>query len=198
MRREKDVSHCLLATLRRGVGFGRRPFLSNDLNINRLASTSASGFDSKGDLLPDAEMTPVIRQRGVVNVYIGTKRTFGPVARPQHGDGRPGRARRGHERGASIGLGSPDAARSARPGRPVTFAAKSAWAGLPVVFFLADAQVGFGPLIAVYLTAQKWTQADIGLVLTIGGLVALIGQMPGGALVDAARSERVVAAFRVQ
>src|SRR6476620_10272364 len=37
------------------------------------------------------------------------------------------------------------------------------------VFFLADAQVGFGPLIAVYLTAQKWTQADIGLVLTIGG-----------------------------
>ena len=65
------------------------------------------------------------------------------------------------------------------------------------VFFLADAQVGFGPLIAVYLTAQKWTQADIGLVLTIGGLVALVGQMPGGALVDAARSERVVAAFAV-
>jgi len=55
------------------------------------------------------------------------------------------------------------------------------------VFFLADAQVGFGPLIAVYLTAEKWTQGDIGLVLTIGGLVALIGQMPGGALVDAAR-----------
>jgi hypothetical protein len=53
------------------------PFLSNDLNINRLASTIAAGFDSKGDLLPDAEMAPVIRQRGVVNVYIGTKRTFG-------------------------------------------------------------------------------------------------------------------------
>ena len=53
------------------------------------------------------------------------------------------------------------------------------------VFFLADAQVGFGPLIAVYLTAQKWTQADIGVVLTIGGLVALVGQIPGGALVDA-------------
>jgi MFS family permease len=65
------------------------------------------------------------------------------------------------------------------------------------VFFLADAQVGFGPLIAVYLTAQKWTQADIGLVLTVGGLVALIGQMPGGALVDAARSERVLAAVSV-
>ena len=36
------------------------PFLSNDLNINRLASTIAAGFDSKGDLLPDAEMAPVI------------------------------------------------------------------------------------------------------------------------------------------
>src|SRR6185437_4900222 len=65
------------------------------------------------------------------------------------------------------------------------------------VFFLADAQMGFGPLVAVYLTTQKWTQGDIGLVLTAGGLVALVGQMPGGALVDAARSERVLAAFSV-
>ena len=59
--------------------------------------------------------------------------------------------------------------------------------------FLADAQMGFGPLVAVYLTAQKWTQGDIGLVLTAGSLVALVGQIPGGALVDAARSERVLA-----
>jgi MFS family permease len=65
------------------------------------------------------------------------------------------------------------------------------------VFFLADTQMGFGPLVAVYLTAQKWTQGDIGLVLTAGGLIALAGQMPGGALVDAARSERVLAAFAV-
>jgi len=65
------------------------------------------------------------------------------------------------------------------------------------VFFLADAQMGFGPLIAVYLTSQKWTQGDIGLVLTSGGLVALVGQMPGGALVDAARSERSLAAIGV-
>ena len=65
------------------------------------------------------------------------------------------------------------------------------------VFFLADTQMGFGPLVAVYLTAQKWTQGDIGLVLTAGGLIALAGQMPGGALVDAARSERVLAACAV-
>ena len=65
------------------------------------------------------------------------------------------------------------------------------------VFFLADVQTGFGPFIAVYLTAQKWTQVDIGFVLTVSGLVALVGQMPGGALVDAARSERLVAALAV-
>src|SRR6267378_4184500 len=49
------------------------------------------------------------------------------------------------------------------------------------IFFLADVQTGFGPFVAVYLTTQKWTQVEIGLVLSIGGLVALIGQMPGGA-----------------
>ncbi len=61
------------------------------------------------------------------------------------------------------------------------------------VFFVADVQSGFGPFVAVYLTTQKWTQFDIGLVMTVAGLMALIGQVPGGALVDAARSERVVA-----
>src|SRR5450432_2368263 len=61
------------------------------------------------------------------------------------------------------------------------------------IFFVADVQTGFGPFIAVYLTSQKWTQLDIGLLLTVGGLVSLLGQMPGGAAVDAARSERFVA-----
>jgi MFS family permease len=65
------------------------------------------------------------------------------------------------------------------------------------VFFVADVQTGFGPFVAVYLTGQKWTQVDIGLILTVGGLVALAGQMPGGALVDAARSERRVAGFAI-
>jgi predicted MFS family arabinose efflux permease len=65
------------------------------------------------------------------------------------------------------------------------------------IFFLADVQTGFGPFIAVYLTTQKWTQVEIGLVLSIGGLVGLIGQMPGGAIIDAARSERLVAGFAV-
>ncbi len=61
------------------------------------------------------------------------------------------------------------------------------------VFFVADVQTGFGPFISVYLTTQKWTQVDIGFVLSIGGIVALLGQMPGGLIVDSARSERLVA-----
>jgi MFS family permease len=115
------------------------------------------------------------------------------AARPQHND-RSGPARaearveRGYEqRTQLVPLGR------ARPAP-----SRKSLLGLDwFVFFLADAQVGFGPLVAVYLTAQKWTQADIGLVLTAGGLVALAGQMPGGALVDAARSERFVAALSV-
>ena len=56
-------------------------------------------------------------------------------------------------------------------------------------------QTGFGPFVSVYLTAQGWTQVDIGLVLTARGLAGLALQMPGGAIVDAARSERAVAAL---
>jgi predicted MFS family arabinose efflux permease len=65
------------------------------------------------------------------------------------------------------------------------------------VFCVADVQTGFGPFVAIYLTTQAWTQVDIGLVLTVGGLVALIGQMPGGALVDAVRSARWAASLAV-
>jgi MFS family permease len=65
------------------------------------------------------------------------------------------------------------------------------------IFFLADVQTGFGPFVAVYLTTQKWTQVEIGFVLSIGGIIGLIGQIPGGAIVDAARSERLMASLAV-
>ena len=65
------------------------------------------------------------------------------------------------------------------------------------IFFVADVQTGFGPFVSVFLTTQKWTQVDIGLVLSAAGFVSLIGQMPGGALVDAVRSERLVAGIAV-
>ena len=64
-------------------------------------------------------------------------------------------------------------------------------------FFLSDVQTGFGPFVSIYLTTHQWTQFDIGLVLTAGGLVALATQMPGAALVDAVRSAKLVAAVAV-
>jgi len=62
-------------------------------------------------------------------------------------------------------------------------------------FFIANLQTGFGPFLAVYFTQQKWTQSDIGLALTVGSLVSLLGQVPGGAFVDASRSKRFAAGF---
>ena len=60
-------------------------------------------------------------------------------------------------------------------------------------FFVADVQTGFGPFVAVYLTTQKWTQVEIGFALTLGTVVALISQLPAGALVDAAHNKRAAA-----
>src|SRR5712675_2437123 len=57
-------------------------------------------------------------------------------------------------------------------------------------FFIADVQTGFGPFVAVYLTTQKWTQVEIGFVLSLGTVTALVSQIPAGAVVDAARSKR--------
>jgi predicted MFS family arabinose efflux permease len=65
------------------------------------------------------------------------------------------------------------------------------------VFLVADVQTGFGPFVSVYLTTEHWTQVDIGLVLTAGGIISLVGQIPGGAFVDAVRSVRLVAAVAV-
>ena len=61
-------------------------------------------------------------------------------------------------------------------------------------FFVANLQTGFGPFVSVYLTSQKWTQVDIGIVLTLGGIAGLVCQIPGGAVVDASHSKRTIAA----
>jgi MFS family permease len=89
-------------------------------------------------------------------------------------------------------------ARTDRKRRPTPHPSRASCRALDwFVFFLADVQTGFGAFVSVYLTAQKWTQTDIGFVLTAGSLVGLIGQIPGGALVDAARSTRWVAACAI-
>lgn len=58
-------------------------------------------------------------------------------------------------------------------------------------FFLADVRDGLGPYLAIYLlTVQKWNEADIGLVMTLGGLAAIAAQTPAGALIDAIGCKR--------
>ncbi len=64
-------------------------------------------------------------------------------------------------------------------------------------FFVADIQTGFGPFLAIYLTTQKWNQADIGLVLAAGSIAGLVSQLPGGWIVDIAPSKRKAAMLAV-
>ena len=60
-------------------------------------------------------------------------------------------------------------------------------------FFVANVQTGFGPFIAVYLSAQAWTQGQIGAALSLGTVAGMISQLPGGALVDALHNKRLAA-----
>jgi predicted MFS family arabinose efflux permease len=64
-----------------------------------------------------------------------------------------------------------------------------------VNLLLAGALSGFGPYVAVFLAEQKWTQRDIGFVLTAAGFAGLLTQLPAGGLLDAVRSKRNVVAL---
>ncbi|WP_262298125.1 MFS transporter [Microvirga sesbaniae] len=60
-------------------------------------------------------------------------------------------------------------------------------------FFLADVRDGLGPYLAVYLlTIRHWNEAEIGLIMTMAGLAALVAQTPAGALIDATHAKRAV------
>ncbi len=113
---------------------------------------------------------------------------------PQRWDG-PGTDDR---QAVPAGTQAPAPADTRPAGEPPPHPSRTSLRGLDwFVFFIANVQTGFGPFISVYLTSAAWTQVDIGIVLSIGSAVALAGQMPGGALVDAVRSERLVAAISV-
>ncbi len=64
-----------------------------------------------------------------------------------------------------------------------------------VNLLLAGALSGFGPYLAVFLAQQKWTQQNIGFVLTAAGLAGLLTQLPAGELLDAVRSKRNLVAL---
>jgi MFS family permease len=60
-------------------------------------------------------------------------------------------------------------------------------------FFLADVRDGLGPYLAIYLlTVQKWDAASIGIVMTIGGIAAIVAQTPAGAWIDKTRAKRLL------
>ncbi len=60
-------------------------------------------------------------------------------------------------------------------------------------FFVANVQTGFGPFVAVYLTAQAWTDAEIGIALSVGTATMMLTQVPAGMLVDATQRKRMAA-----
>ncbi|MBV8524057.1 MAG: MFS transporter, partial [Acetobacteraceae bacterium] len=58
---------------------------------------------------------------------------------------------------------------------------------------VAAVQMGFGPFLSVYLTAQLWNPENIGFALSVGTVAAMAAQVPAGALVDAIPSKPLAA-----
>lgn len=59
-------------------------------------------------------------------------------------------------------------------------------------FFMADVTSGLGPFLGVFLQAQHWTPAEIGMVMTVGGIAGMAVTTPLGALVDRTRAKRAI------
>ena len=64
-------------------------------------------------------------------------------------------------------------------------------------FFLADMQTGYGSFVAYYLAGLGWSQGAIGLALTVDNLLAVLGQIPGGAIADGTTRKRGLAALAI-
>ncbi len=59
-------------------------------------------------------------------------------------------------------------------------------------FFMADVQGGLGPFLGVFLQARHWTPAEIGVVMTVGGIAGMAVTTPIGALVDRSYRKRAM------
>ncbi|HEX3991241.1 MAG TPA: MFS transporter, partial [Acetobacteraceae bacterium] len=64
-------------------------------------------------------------------------------------------------------------------------------------FFVAAMQTGFGPFMSVWLVSQGWSLTDVGVALSIGTVAGLVGQLPGGGLVDRMQRKRPIAAIAI-
>ncbi|MFO1148848.1 MAG: MFS transporter [Alsobacter sp.] len=96
---------------------------------------------------------------------------------------------------------SPAASEDLGRGSPRAIAAGFRPASLDALnLLLADVRGALGPYLNVFLvTEQHWSQSEVGLVTTVGGLLGLAVQTPIGAAIDATRRKRalVVAALVV-
>jgi predicted MFS family arabinose efflux permease len=61
-------------------------------------------------------------------------------------------------------------------------------------FFMADVQAGLGPFLGVFLQGRQWSPAEIGAVMTIGGIAGMAVTTPLGAFVDRTRAKRAIVA----
>lgn len=59
-------------------------------------------------------------------------------------------------------------------------------------FFMADVRDGLGPYLAAFLQVEGWQTADIGMIMTLGGIVGMLATMPAGTLVDVTRAKRAL------
>lgn len=67
-----------------------------------------------------------------------------------------------------------------------------------LAFLLPDVQAGVGPFLVLYATqVLQWKPGQIGTVITVSGVVALLAQAPAGMLVDYRREKRFLVAAGV-
>lgn len=59
-------------------------------------------------------------------------------------------------------------------------------------FFLADVQTGLGPFLAAYLAASGWNPGNVGVILTLEGIITVLLQTPAGSMIDHVRRKRFV------
>src|SRR6185295_3416371 len=59
-------------------------------------------------------------------------------------------------------------------------------------FFMADVRDGLGPFLGVFLQQRNWSPAEIGVVMTIGGLAGMAATTPLGMLIDRITAKRAV------
>jgi predicted MFS family arabinose efflux permease len=59
-------------------------------------------------------------------------------------------------------------------------------------FFMGDVRAGLGPFLGVFLQARHWSPAEIGVVMTIGGICGMVVTTPLGMLIDKTHAKRAI------